>query len=186
MVSDIRMPEMTGIEMLPRIKAMNPQIPIIMVTAYGTIEDAVEAMKRGASDYILKPFSPDHLEGVVARLLNIKPEEQVQGKHSIISKNARMEQLLNFLSKASATDATILIQAESGTGKELVARFIHTNSPRTSKEFVAVNCAAVPENLLESELFGYEKGAFTGATEGKPGKFELAEGEPCSWMKLVK
>lgn len=175
-ISDIRMPEMTGIEMLPRLKAMNPNIPVIMVTAYGTIEDAVEAMKRGASDYILKPFSPDHLEEVVARLLNIKPEEQTLGKHNLIYKNPRMEQLLNFLSKASATDATILIQAESGTGKELVARYIHNNSPRAEKEFVAVNCAAVPENLLESELFGYEKGAFTGANESKPGKFELAEG----------
>ena len=175
-VSDIRMPEMTGIEMLPRLKAMNPQVPVIMVTAYGTIEDAVEAMKRGASDYILKPFSPDHLEEVVARLLNIKPQDNKVDKHNIIYKNPRMEQLLNFLSKASATDATILIQAESGTGKELVARYIHNNSPRAEKEFVAVNCAAVPENLLESELFGYEKGAFTGATEAKPGKFELAEG----------
>jgi DNA-binding NtrC family response regulator len=178
-VSDIRMPEMTGIELLPRLKAADPEVPVVMITAYGTIEDAVEAMKRGAADYILKPFSPDHLEEVVARLLRMSEEpgaEAGEGRHQIVTEDAEMKRLLAFLKKAAATDATVLITGESGTGKELVARYVHNNSPRAEKDFIAVNCAAVPENLLESELFGYEKGAFTGASTSKEGKFELADG----------
>jgi DNA-binding NtrC family response regulator len=174
-VSDIRMPEMSGIELLSKLKAADPEIPVVMITAYGTIEDAVEAMKRGAADYLLKPFSPEYLEGVVARVLgsHSEPEEE---RYRIVTEDPQMKKLLAFLKKAAATDATILIQAESGTGKELFARRIHADSLRFGKGFVAVNCAAVPENLLESELFGYEKGAFTGASTDKKGKFELADG----------
>lgn len=175
-ISDIRMPEMSGIELLARLKSQNPNVPVIMVTAYGTIEDAVETMKRGAEDYLLKPFSPDYLEEVVARTLRIGTKKETTDRYQIITEDAEMKRLLSFLLKASATDATVLIQAESGTGKELVARYVHNNSPRKDKEFIAVNCAAVPENLLESELFGYEKGAFTGASSSKEGKFELANG----------
>jgi DNA-binding NtrC family response regulator len=173
-VSDIRMPEMNGIDLLARLKAIEPSTPVIMVTAYGTIEDAVETMKRGASDYILKPFSPDHLEAVVERHLAAPTAVSATSKHTIVTQNAEMQKMLAFLKKASQSDATVLIEAESGTGKELVARYIHDNSPRQNGPFIAVNCAAVPENLLESELFGYEKGAFTGAATAKPGKFELA------------
>ena len=175
-ISDIRMPEMGGIELLSRIKATNQEVPVVMITAYGTIEDAVEAMKRGASDYLLKPFSPDYLEAVVARVLGAPGAETEVERYRIVTEDPQMKQLLSFLKKASATDATVLIQAESGTGKELVARYVHANSPRARRDFVAVNCAAVPENLLESELFGYEKGAFTGASSSKEGKFELADG----------
>jgi two-component system response regulator FlrC len=170
------MPEMSGVELLPRLKAIDPQVPIVMITAYGTIEDAVETMKRGAADYILKPFSPDYLEGVVDRLLSTSGMEFGEERYQIITEDSRMVEMLSFLKKASATDATILIQAESGAGKELVARYVHSNSPRRESDFIAVNCAAVPENLLESELFGYEKGAFTGASTSKEGKFELADG----------
>lgn len=176
-VSDIRMPGMSGMDMLPRIKAMNPDIPVVMITAYGTIEDAVETMKRGATDYILKPFSPDHLEEVVARILRTAAGGTLgEDRYRIITEDDEMKRLLSFVHKASNTDATVLIQAESGTGKELLARFVHANSPRAKKDFVAVNCAAVPENLLESELFGYEKGAFTGASNSKEGKFQIADG----------
>lgn len=175
-VSDIRMPEMSGIELLSRLKGIDPNVPVVMVTAYGTIEDAVETMKRGAEDYILKPFSPDHLEEVVARLLRRAGEGSGEDRYQIVTEDPQMKRILAFLQKASGTDATVLIQAESGTGKELIARFVHNNSPRARGEFIAVNCAAVPENLLESELFGYEKGAFTGANTSKEGKFELANG----------
>jgi DNA-binding NtrC family response regulator len=176
-VSDIRMPEMDGIELLSHLRATNPDVPVVMVTAFGTIGDAVEAMKRGAADYLLKPFSPDYLEEVVARLLGRREEPAEAGeRYRIVTADAQMKRLLNYMRKAADSDATVLIQAESGTGKELAARFIHANSPRSNREFIAVNCAAVPENLLESELFGYEKGAFTGAASAKEGKFELADG----------
>ncbi len=176
-VSDIRMPEMSGIELLSRLKVIDAEVPVLMITAYGTIEDAVEAMKRGAADYLLKPFSPDYLEGVVARVLGAAVEEvPAEGRHAIVTDDPQMKHLKAFLKKAAATDATVLIQAESGTGKELFARYLHACSPRAGREFVAVNCAAVPENLLESELFGYEKGAFTGAASAKQGKFEVADG----------
>jgi DNA-binding NtrC family response regulator len=174
-VSDIRMPGMSGIELLSKLKAADPEVPVVMITAYGTIEDAVEAMKRGAADYLLKPFSPEYLEGVVARVLGSHSEPEDE-RYRIVTEDPHMKKLMVFLKRAAATEATILIQAESGTGKELFARRIHADSPRSAKSFVAVNCAAVPENLLESELFGYEKGAFTGASTSKEGKFELADG----------
>jgi DNA-binding NtrC family response regulator len=176
-VSDIRMPEMDGIELLSQLRAVDPEVPVVMVTAFGTIEDAVEAMKRGAADYLLKPFSPDYLEEVVARLLGCS-EEVIDGeeRYRIVTEDPQMKRLLSYMRKAADSDATVMIQAESGTGKELAARYIHAHSPRGKRDFVAVNCAAVPENLLESELFGYEKGAFTGASSAKEGKFELADG----------
>jgi two-component system response regulator FlrC len=175
-VSDIRMPEMNGIELLSRLKSGDPDVPVVMVTAFGTIEDAVEAMKRGAADYLLKPFSPDYLEEVVARVIGGQVAVPAEERYRIVTEDPQMKKLLAYLRKAAASDATVMIQAESGTGKELVARYVHANSPRAARDFVAVNCAAVPENLLESELFGYEKGAFTGASSAKEGKFELADG----------
>ena len=175
-VSDIRMPEMDGIELLSRLRATDPEVPVVMVTAFGTIEDAVEAMKRGAADYLLKPFSPDYLEEVVARLIGRRGEPDDDDRYHIVTEDPEMKRLLNYMRKTAGSDATVLIQAESGTGKELAARYIHAHSPRTGRDFVAVNCAAVPENLLESELFGYEKGAFTGASSAKAGKFEIADG----------
>jgi len=175
-VTDIRMPGMSGIELLARLKGADPDAAVVMVTAFGTIEDAVEAMKRGAADYLLKPFSPEYLEQVVAKLLGKLGAETGEERYRIVTEDAQMKKLLAFMRKTAASDATVLIQAESGTGKELAARFIHSNSPRAARDFVAVNCAAVPENLLESELFGYEKGAFTGASSAKEGKFEIADG----------
>ena len=175
-VTDIRMPEMSGIELLARLKGTDPDVAVVMVTAFGTIEDAVEAMKRGAADYLLKPFSPEYLEQVVAKLLGKLGTETGEERYRIVTEDAQMKKLLAFMRKTAASDATVLIQAESGTGKELAARFIHANSPRAARDFVAINCAAVPENLLESELFGYEKGSFTGASSAKEGKFEIADG----------
>jgi len=178
MVSDVRMPGMTGIELLEKAKKILPSLVVIMVTAYGTIENAVEAMKFGSSDYILKPFSFQDLENVVAKAastLQYYPEAEEIDNYRLITKDSNMIKVMGLAKQAAKSSATVLIQAESGTGKELLARYIHNESDRKNKPFIAVNCAALPENLLESELFGYEKGAFTGASGQKPGKFEMAD-----------
>ncbi|NQU44948.1 sigma-54-dependent Fis family transcriptional regulator [bacterium] len=190
-LTDVRMPEMTGIELLERLQVRKPELPILVMTAYGTIEDAVEAMKKGASDYLLKPFSSDTIEKVVKRALErsnpartTEPEPAEESDESennsgnasrdliAISENSR--QVLALSKQVADSVATILIQGESGTGKEVIARYIHSQSDRRNGPFVAVNCAALPEGLLESELFGHEKGAFTGAVQARKGKFELA------------
>jgi DNA-binding NtrC family response regulator len=182
-VLDVKMPKMTGLEVLKEIKRLSSQTPIIMVTAYGTIQNAVEAMKEGASDYILKPFSYEDLDAAVRRAMVAGPSPtQTRGpsngdrqkSKSIVTQDDKMIRLLDLAKNIAASSATVLIQGESGTGKELVARFIYENSPRKDKPFVAINCAAVPENLLESELFGHEKGSFTGAINQRIGKFEMA------------
>jgi DNA-binding NtrC family response regulator len=173
-ITDMRMPEVSGIDLLRRVKNMAPQTPVILLTAYGTIQNAVDAMRDGASDYLLKPFSSESLETVVRRTLNAAHKRNERTSRTIITQDPAFSRTLEQAGQAAASDATILIEAESGTGKELLARMIHSKSPRSSNSFIAVNCAALPESLLESELFGFEKGAFTGANASKPGKFELA------------
>lgn len=183
-ISDMKMPVMTGNELLERVCKEHPSTPMVMITAYGTIEQAVEAMKNGAFDFITKPFSADDLERVVARAC--KPGRTQPAKQSskasssqsraIVTNDAAFKRVLEIAVTVAQSSASVLVQGESGTGKELIARLIHTSSGRSGAPFVAVNCAALPDNLLESELFGHEKGAFTGAVSTKVGKFELANG----------
>ena len=188
-ISDIRMPKKNGLEFLDEIKALRPALPVVLITAYGTMETAVEAMRKGAADYLLKPFSADTLEKTVKRLLEGEGSETpktpaprpmaraIRSKERpIVTKNKKMLEMLDMAERTAASRASVLIQGESGTGKELLARFIHQKSDRAQGPFVAINCAAIPETLLESELFGHEKGAFTGAMARKAGKFELADG----------
>ena len=173
-ITDLRMPAMDGLELLNHVRRTNPDLPVILLSAYGSVPTAVEAIRNGAADFLVKPFSQEALDAVLARL----PREETpksEASIEIITENHRMKKLLKEAALAAKTEATVLVQAESGTGKELLARWIHENSNRHKGPFVAVNCAALPENLLESELFGYEKGAFTGANALKPGKFELAQ-----------
>jgi DNA-binding NtrC family response regulator len=180
-ITDERMPSMDGFTVLQEIKKVFPRIPVIMITAYGTVQNAVEAMKQGAADYILKPFSLEELDSVVKRALaggNGKgtPLGDDLKKREIVTDNREMLKLIGLAKSIALSNSTVLIQGESGTGKELLARYIHLHSEQRDKSLVAVNCAAIPENLLESELFGYEKGAFTGAAQRRMGKFELANG----------
>ncbi len=181
-ITDMRMPKVNGMEVLRGVKAASPQTHVIVITAYGTVSTAVEAMKNGASDFIMKPFSLDDLELVVKNVLadgaaDEGGKEEVQDKgREIITCDGKMAALLEMLRCVAKSKSSIFIQGESGTGKELLARYVHRHSNRASMPFVAVNCAAVPHNLLESEMFGYEKGAFTGAAQRRAGKFELADG----------
>ncbi len=168
-ITDIRMPRMDGIAFLEEIRKRKVYTPVIVITGYGTVDSAVRAMKLGATDYIMKPFSLEDLQRVVERLV---PDED----EDIVVASPRMKRIMSILSEVAKSDVTVLITGESGVGKEVVAKFIHRKSPRKKGPFVAVNCAAISESLLESELFGHEKGAFTGALTKKPGKFELAEG----------
>lgn len=178
-VTDLRMPGMSGIELLTQIKNHDPATEVILVTAYGTIKSAVEATKIGAYDYILKPFSPEDLQLLVTSALTRTTPDHASnptpGSSDIVTKSEKMLHILDMAQRAAKSHATVLIQAESGTGKELLARFICRHSARAKCAMVAINCAALPDNLLESELFGYEKGSFTGATTSKPGKFEMAD-----------
>jgi two-component system response regulator FlrC len=181
LITDLRMPGMTGLELLHKVKAKSPATEVILVTAYGTVSTAVDAMKEGAYDYLQKPFSTSDLEKIVYNALTKEiPENAVKpakaGKYEIVTRSEKMLRMLEMAKRAAKSDATVLIQAESGTGKELLARYICAHSNRAKKPVVAINCAALPDNLLESELFGYEKGSFTGAINSKPGKFEMADG----------
>ena len=185
-ITDMRMPKMTGMDVLKGVKKISPQIPVILITAYGTIKTAVEAMKEGASEFIMKPFSLDDLEFAVKNVLAIdkslngemdeESEGRVYAASEIITRDDNIKAILKILKNVANSRSTVLIYGESGTGKELFARYIYRHSSRKNMPFVAVNCAAVPHSLLESEMFGYEKGAFTGALQRKPGKFELAHG----------
>jgi len=186
-LTDMKMPSMDGIDLLERIKQENPNLPVIVMTAYGTVEKAVEAMQKGAYNYILKPFDNDQLIVYVkkaASLYSVVKDNQrlrnaVESQYSfgnIIGKSKPMQDVYDIIRKVAPSNATVLIEGESGTGKELVAKSIHFNSPRRDKPFIAVNCSALAESLLESELFGHEKGAFTGAAGMKKGRFEVAEG----------
>jgi DNA-binding NtrC family response regulator len=181
-ITDQRMPEMTGQELMAALQQRTTQVPIVMITAHGTITQAVEAMQLGAADFITKPFSGEDLKRVVERVLSpeskaFRSEEKKSKKgRAIITNDPLMIRVLEVAEAVAKSDATVLIQGESGTGKELIARLVHASSPRAHGPFVAVNCAALPDTLLESELFGHEKGAFTGAQTRKIGKFELAQG----------
>jgi DNA-binding NtrC family response regulator len=175
-ITDLRMPGMDGLELLQHVRRTKPALPVIVLSAYGTVPTAVDAIKAGANDFLLKPFSHEALDEILNKHVaaGFRPRSTSEST-DIITRNAAMLSLLDQAAQAAKTNATILVQAESGTGKELLARWIHKNSTKHNGPFVAVNCAALPENLLESELFGYEKGAFTGANNFKPGKFELAQ-----------
>jgi two-component system response regulator FlrC len=179
-ITDMRMPGMTGMDVLKGVKALSRNTPVILITAYGTVNTAVEAMKAGATEFIMKPFSLEDLENTVAHVLSAAsqgtgPMPEPDGPE-ILTKDRKFRSILDMLKNVAKSKSGILIQGESGTGKELIARYIHINSNRRHGPFVAVNCAAIPHNLLESEMFGFEKGAFTGASQRKPGKFELATG----------
>ena len=167
-ITDVKMPHVSGIDLLNHIKESRPFMPVILMTGYGTVQDAVKVIKEGAYDYIQKPFNTDTLYGIVKRALGVK-----NGK--IVYASRVMKEILLKAERVAKSDATVLVLGESGVGKEVISRYIHENSDRHDKSFVAVNCAALPETLLESELFGYEKGAFTGAFARKLGKFELAD-----------
>jgi DNA-binding NtrC family response regulator len=184
-LSDLRLTEGDGFGVLRAAKDLDPELPVIVMTAFGSIQDAVAAMKEGALDFLAKPVDPDHLLLMVERALTqrrmatenlILKEELAQrrGAPQIVGDDPQLKQVSLALHRAAATDTTVLLEGESGTGKELFARALHALSPRADGPFVAINCAAIPETLLETELFGHEKGAFTGASARKPGKFELA------------
>ncbi len=184
---DMKMPGMSGMDLMQRVKALYPSLPVIIMTAYGAIETAVDAMKEGAYDFITKPFEEERLLHTVRRALeheqllrrNLDLERKIREKEKetfFVGESSRMRKLVDTIKLVARTDVTVLITGETGTGKELAARMIHSLSSRTGKPFVAVNCPAIPENILESELFGYRKGAFTGATSDKEGLFQAAQG----------
>lgn len=166
-VTDVKMPKMDGIQFLSEIRQRGIYLPVIVITGYANVNDAVRAMKLGAIDYLTKPFSFDNLKKLITRLI---PEET-----DIVAESQEMRKILEIARQIAKTDITVLLTGESGVGKEVIAKYIHKNSNRANAPFIAINCAAITETLLEAELFGYEKGAFTGATERKPGKFELAD-----------
>jgi DNA-binding NtrC family response regulator len=187
LLTDQKMPGMDGLELLDRARAHIPGLPVVLMTAYGSVSSAVEAMKRGASDYLTKPFERDELVLVLEKVLRQRRlEDEVAALHgalrdryrlgNLIGSSPRMQDIFNLVERIAHTDVPVLIQGESGTGKELVARAIHESSRRSERPFVALNCAAVPETLLESEFFGHERGAFTGAVKARPGRFREAHG----------
>ncbi len=177
-ISDLRMPEMDGMTLLSRILEKWPEIPVVLLTAHGTVPDAVEAMKRGAADFLLKPWEREELLYVVEKALTRSRHETstAASAGAFVGGSQVMKEAYELIRRAANGNATVLIRGESGTGKELAARAIHDQSPRKAGPFVKLHCAALPESLLESELFGYEKGAFTGAANRKPGRVELAQG----------
>jgi DNA-binding NtrC family response regulator len=185
-VTDLKLPGMDGLEFLQAVKRADARIPVIVMTAYGTVETAVEAMKAGASDYVLKPFSLEEMKLIVRKELDVhdlreenRSLREALGKRyefkNIVARSSKMQEVLATVERVAPTNSTVLLGGESGAGKDLIARAIHQHSRRASGPFIKINCTAIPENLLESELFGYEKGAFTGAVSSKPGKFELAD-----------
>jgi len=185
-LSDFKMPDITGLELLKKIRSENPETSVVIITAFGTIETAVEAMKEGAYDYLTKPVDLDELDLILRKIIernqliseNKLMKSQLSGQNKlvdVIARSKNMENVLNIASRVSDSKATVLIRGESGTGKEILARAIHYSGNRKDKPFVAVNCAALNENLLESELFGHEKGAFTGAEKQRRGRFEIAD-----------
>ncbi len=183
---DIKLPQMNGMEILKKVKTKKPDIPVVMITAYGTIKQAVNALKAGALDYLVKPFDVEELKITIANGLerrklkqeNILLKKELREKYNfenMIGKSKVMREIYNLIEKISGTDTTVLIEGESGTGKEMAARAIHFNSRRCENSFISINCAALPDNLLESELFGHMKGSFTGAVVDKKGMFEVAQ-----------
>jgi len=185
-VTDLKLPGMSGLEFLQAVKRQNAALPVVVMTAFGTVETAVEAMKTGASDYVLKPFSLTEMRMVIHKELDVRNlreenrtlREALGKKYShpnIVSRSPKMQEVLATVERVAPTNSTVLLGGESGVGKDLIARAIHEKSRRASGPFLKINSTAIPENLLESELFGFEKGAFTGAVASKPGKFELAD-----------
>jgi len=183
-LTDLRMPKMNGLELLEEVRRKHPEIPVIMLTAHGTVGSAVEALKQGAFDYLTKPFDPDEIRQVMEKAVSTRRlaarEMRLHGDEDpeplLIGESQQVRDVRRVIERVAPTPATVLITGESGTGKEIVARSLHRASAVRAGPFVKVNCAAIPEGLLESELFGYEKGAFTGAAARKPGRFELADG----------
>jgi len=184
LITDLRMPKLDGMQVLKAVSDRHPNVPVIMITAHGTVDTAVEALKLGAFDYVTKPFDRAEFRAVVSKAArtselsqkHVSGDPNERGRYRIIGQSAPMRGVYDVIEKVADTPSTVLITGESGTGKELIARALHQNSSRKDKPFVSVNCAAIPPDLLESELFGYEKGAFTGAVTSKPGRFELADG----------
>lgn len=188
-ITDMKMPDMTGIDVLRKTKELSPNTIVVIITAFGSIENAVEAMRLGAFNYLIKPFSPDTIEAVIEKAqehLSLVQENQYLRQqlspgnsktgHPFICESPAMKQILKQVAQVAKSNASIFIHGESGTGKEEIAHAIHSNSPRANRPFIKVNCAAVPETLIESEFFGHEKGAFTGASARRLGRFELANG----------
>ncbi|MFK5894822.1 MAG: sigma-54 dependent transcriptional regulator [Pseudomonadota bacterium] len=170
-ISDVQMPKMNGHQLLKQIKRNYSDIPVLLMTAYGTIDKAIEAMKDGAADYLVKPFEPEVLVATISQYIS-----QNDSDFTMIAIDPIMQEVASLAKRVAGSDATVMISGKSGTGKEVIAKYIHKNSPRANKPFVAINCAAIPENMLEATLFGYEKGAFTGAYKASSGKFEQAQG----------
>ncbi|HEX3906273.1 MAG TPA: sigma-54 dependent transcriptional regulator [Polyangia bacterium] len=185
-ITDLKMPGLDGMGLLKRLSADYPDVPVVMITAHGSVESAVEAVKLGAFDYLEKPFEQEQIRQVVAKAINTyalsrrdaRPEEpsSLTGRFRLVGQSPAIRQIYAVVEKVANTPSTVLISGESGTGKELIARALHENSSRHAGPFIKINCAAIPKTLMESELFGYDKGAFTGAVGAKPGRFELAHG----------
>ncbi|HWU90488.1 MAG TPA: sigma-54 dependent transcriptional regulator [Kofleriaceae bacterium] len=189
-ITDLRMPGADGMEVLRTAARSHPHVPVIMITAYGSVGQAVEAIKAGAFDYIEKPFEQDSIRAIVDKAIGQAAANRMaprptlypaidaegKGKYGLVGQSAEMSVIFSVIERVADTPSTVLITGESGTGKELVAKALHEQSSRKSAPFIKINCAAIPKTLMESELFGYEKGAFTGATSSKPGRFELADG----------
>ncbi len=184
-ITDLKMPVLDGMALLKKLSVDYPDVPVVMITAHGSVENAVEAVKLGAFDYLEKPFEQEQIRQVVAKAMNTftlarqnaRPEEpSVRGRFRLVGQSPAIMQIFAVVEKVANTPSTVLITGESGTGKELIARALHENSSRHGGPFIKINCAAIPKTLMESELFGYEKGAFTGAVGAKPGRFELAHG----------
>lgn len=171
-VSDVQMGGMSGLSLLKSVKASYPNLPMLLMTAYGTIDDAVQAMKDGASNYMAKPFAPEVLLNMVSQYVPIS----AVSKQEPIANDSKSIELLSLARKVASTDASVMVLGPSGSGKEVLAQYVHNHSVRKEAPFIAINCAAIPENMLEATLFGYEKGAFTGAISACPGKFEQAQG----------
>jgi DNA-binding NtrC family response regulator len=186
-ITDLRMPKIDGMELLRSALQIDPELPVVMITAHGTVDNAVEALKTGAFDYITKPFDQAEVRSIVRKALRTRAlaaveasrsdvSVPVEARYGIIGQSGAISDVYTILDRVADTPTTVLVTGESGTGKELVARALHDNSARRDRPFIKVNCAAIPRDLMESELFGYEKGAFTGAVGSKPGRFELASG----------
>src|SRR5688500_11163525 len=189
-ITDLRMPGADGMEVLRTASKNHPHVPVIMITAYGSVGQAVEAIKAGAFDYIEKPFEQDSIRTIIEKAIGqaaanrMAPrptlysasDQESKGRYGLVGASTEMHTIFSVIERVADTPSTVLITGESGTGKELVAKALHEQSSRKTEPFIKINCAAIPKTLMESELFGYEKGAFTGATSSKPGRFELADG----------
>jgi two-component system response regulator AtoC len=187
-VTDLVMPKLDGLALLRKVVSRHPDVPVIVITAHGRIDSAVEAMKAGAFDFLAKPFDHGDLKAIISKAArqsdynqrNVVPEERQEGAvrryTEIVGRGRQMQELQQVIAKVADAPSTVLIQGESGTGKELVATALHETSSRRDRPFIKINCAAIPRELVEAELFGFERGAFTGAVQSKPGRFELADG----------